>query len=72
MARDLEIGLLRSFVTAVRAGSISRAATAHPVPERHPIEDELDREHRHDGPECDESYVIDPSLQGSSPMTVES
>ncbi|MDR8411444.1 LysR family transcriptional regulator [Nonomuraea sp. 3-1Str] len=28
MARDLEIGLLRSFVTAVRAGSISRAATA--------------------------------------------
>ncbi|MGK5555185.1 LysR family transcriptional regulator [Actinomadura kijaniata] len=28
MARDLEIVLLRSFVTAVRAGSISRAATA--------------------------------------------
>ncbi|MGP3971447.1 LysR family transcriptional regulator [Streptomyces sp. 6N223] len=28
MARDLEIALLRSFVTAVRAGSISRAATA--------------------------------------------
>jgi DNA-binding transcriptional LysR family regulator len=28
MARDLEIGLLRSFVTAVRTGSISRAATA--------------------------------------------
>ena len=28
MAGDLEIGLLRSFVTAVRAGSISRAATA--------------------------------------------
>src|SRR3954469_2826902 len=28
MARDLEIGLLRSFVTAVHAGSISRAATA--------------------------------------------
>lgn len=28
MARDLEITLLRSFVTAVRAGSISRAATA--------------------------------------------
>ena len=28
MARDLEIILLRSFVTAVRAGSISRAATA--------------------------------------------
>ena len=28
MAKDLEIGLLRSFVTAVRAGSISRAATA--------------------------------------------
>jgi DNA-binding transcriptional LysR family regulator len=28
MARDLDIGLLRSFVTAVRAGSISRAATA--------------------------------------------
>ena len=28
MARDLETGLLRSFVTAVRAGSISRAATA--------------------------------------------
>jgi DNA-binding transcriptional LysR family regulator len=28
MARDLEIGLLRSFVAAVRAGSISRAATA--------------------------------------------
>ena len=27
MARDLEIALLRSFVTAVRAGSISRAAT---------------------------------------------
>lgn len=28
MAKDLEIALLRSFVTAVRAGSISRAATA--------------------------------------------
>jgi DNA-binding transcriptional LysR family regulator len=28
MARDLETALLRSFVTAVRAGSISRAATA--------------------------------------------
>ncbi|MBO2449467.1 LysR family transcriptional regulator [Actinomadura barringtoniae] len=28
MARDLEIVLLRSFVTAVRVGSISRAATA--------------------------------------------
>jgi DNA-binding transcriptional LysR family regulator len=28
MAADLEIALLRSFVTAVRAGSISRAATA--------------------------------------------
>ncbi|MCP2342514.1 LysR family transcriptional regulator [Actinomadura rupiterrae] len=28
MARDLEIALLRSFVAAVRAGSISRAATA--------------------------------------------
>src|ERR1700754_4872831 len=28
MARDLEIVLLRSFVTAVRAGSISRAASA--------------------------------------------
>jgi DNA-binding transcriptional LysR family regulator len=28
MARDLEIALLRSFVTAVRSGSISRAATA--------------------------------------------
>ncbi|MET7969169.1 LysR family transcriptional regulator [Micromonospora sp. NPDC005305] len=28
MARDLETTLLRSFVTAVRAGSISRAATA--------------------------------------------
>ncbi|GAA2986625.1 LysR family transcriptional regulator [Streptosporangium longisporum] len=28
MARDLDIALLRSFVTAVRAGSISRAATA--------------------------------------------
>lgn len=28
MARELEIPLLRSFVTAVRAGSISRAATA--------------------------------------------
>src|SRR6188768_426749 len=28
MARDLETVLLRSFVTAVRAGSISRAATA--------------------------------------------
>jgi DNA-binding transcriptional LysR family regulator len=28
MAKDLETGLLRSFVTAVRAGSISRAATA--------------------------------------------
>lgn len=28
MARDLEITLLRSFVTALRAGSISRAATA--------------------------------------------
>jgi DNA-binding transcriptional LysR family regulator len=28
MARDLEIALLRSFVTAVRMGSISRAATA--------------------------------------------
>ena len=28
MARDLEIALLRSFVTAVRAGSISRAASA--------------------------------------------
>ncbi|QKV90577.1 LysR family transcriptional regulator [Streptomyces sp. NA02950] len=28
MARDLEIALLRSFVTAVREGSISRAATA--------------------------------------------
>ncbi|MEV4018141.1 LysR family transcriptional regulator [Nonomuraea angiospora] len=28
MARDLEIALLRSFVTAVRAGSISRAAAA--------------------------------------------
>ncbi|MFB9179812.1 LysR family transcriptional regulator [Dactylosporangium sucinum] len=28
MARDLEIVLLRSFLTAVRAGSISRAATA--------------------------------------------
>ncbi|WP_344660202.1 LysR family transcriptional regulator [Catenulispora subtropica] len=28
MAKDLEIVLLRSFVTAVRAGSISRAATA--------------------------------------------
>lgn len=28
MARDLEITLLRSFVTAVRSGSISRAATA--------------------------------------------
>jgi len=28
MARELEIALLRSFVTAVRAGSISRAATA--------------------------------------------
>ncbi|MFI5927965.1 LysR family transcriptional regulator [Micromonospora sp. NPDC051543] len=28
MARDLETGLLRSFVTAVRAGSISRAASA--------------------------------------------
>src|SRR5215469_9409274 len=27
MARDLEIVLLRSFVTAVRSGSISRAAT---------------------------------------------
>ncbi|MBO0787669.1 MAG: LysR family transcriptional regulator, partial [Actinobacteria bacterium] len=27
MARDLEIALLRSFVTAVRSGSISRAAT---------------------------------------------
>ncbi|MFT2016594.1 LysR family transcriptional regulator [Streptomyces sp. 796.1] len=27
MAKDLEIGLLRSFVTVVRAGSISRAAT---------------------------------------------
>ncbi|MQY11176.1 HTH-type transcriptional regulator YofA [Streptomyces sp. RB5] len=28
MAKDLEIALLRSFVTAVRSGSISRAATA--------------------------------------------
>ncbi|MER7278423.1 LysR family transcriptional regulator [Dactylosporangium sp. NPDC000244] len=28
MPRDLEIGLLRSFVAAVRAGSISRAATS--------------------------------------------
>src|SRR5215469_14621610 len=28
MARDLETALLRSFVTAVRSGSISRAATA--------------------------------------------
>src|SRR5262245_15567327 len=28
MARDLETALLRSFVTAVRAGSISRAAAA--------------------------------------------
>src|SRR5215469_15111573 len=28
MARDLEIALLRSFVTAVQSGSISRAATA--------------------------------------------
>ena len=28
MAKDLEIALLRSFVTAVRVGSISRAATA--------------------------------------------
>ena len=28
MVRDLEITLLRSFVTAVRAGSISGAATA--------------------------------------------
>lgn len=28
MARDLEIALLRAFVTAIRAGSISRAATA--------------------------------------------
>ncbi|GIJ71191.1 LysR family transcriptional regulator [Virgisporangium ochraceum] len=28
MGRELEIGLLRSFVAAVRAGSISRAATA--------------------------------------------
>src|ERR1044071_7853691 len=28
MVRDLETALLRSFVTAVRAGSISRAATA--------------------------------------------
>jgi DNA-binding transcriptional LysR family regulator len=28
MAKDLEVALLRSFVTAVRAGSISRAATA--------------------------------------------
>jgi DNA-binding transcriptional LysR family regulator len=28
MARDLEVALLRSFVTAVRAGSISRAAAA--------------------------------------------
>src|SRR5919199_2257631 len=28
MARELEIALLRSFVTAVRSGSISRAATA--------------------------------------------
>src|SRR6185369_1136192 len=28
MARDLDLALLRSFVTAVRVGSISRAATA--------------------------------------------